>query len=161
MRDEAGQILTWVGSNTDIHEIKQAEAALLVSESRYRRLFETAKDGILILDADTLKIIDANPFMTELLGYTHDEFSGKELWEIGLFGDKQASQAAYQELQAKGYIRYDHLPLETKHGKKAEVEFVSNIYQVDGRTVAQCNIRDISERSRLEQQIERADGGVG
>ena len=91
--------------------------------------------------------------MTELLGYTHDEFLGKELWEIGLFGDKRASQAAYQELQEKGYIRYDHLPLETKHGEKAEVEFVSNIYQVDDRTVAQCNIRDISERSRLERRL--------
>jgi len=120
---------------------------------RYRRLFQTAKDGILILDANTLKIIDANPFMTELLGYSHDEFLGKELWEIGLFGDEQASRAAYQDLQEKGYIRYDHLPLETKNGERAEVEFVSNIYQVDHRPVAQCNIRDISERRLLEKQI--------
>jgi PAS domain S-box-containing protein len=137
----------------DITERKQAEVAVQTSEVRYRRLFQTAKDGILILDADTLKIIDANPFMTELLGYAHDEFLGKELWEIGLFGDERASQAAYQELQEKGYIRYDHLPLETKDGKRAEVEFVSNIYQVDHRPVAQCNIRDISERRLLEKQI--------
>ncbi len=136
----------------DITERKQAEVAVQTSEVRYRRLFQTAKDGILILDANTLKIIDANPFMTEMLGYTHDEFMGKELWEIGLFGDKQASQAAYQELQEKGYIRYDHLPLETKDGKRAEVEFVSNVYQVDHRPIAQCNIRDISERSRLERK---------
>src|SRR3984893_9710981 len=136
----------------DITARKQAEVALQTSEVRYRRLFQTAKDGILILDANTLKIIDANPFMTELLDYTHDEFFGKELWEIGLFGDKQASQAAYRELQEKGYIRYDHLPLETKGGKKAEVEFVSNVYQVDHRPIAQCNIRDISERSRLERK---------
>jgi PAS domain S-box-containing protein len=136
----------------DITERRQAEVAMQTSEARYRRLFQTAKDGILILDANTLKIIDANPFMTELLEYTYDEFLGKELWEIGLFGDKQASQAAYRELQEKGYIRYDHLPLETKHGKRAEVEFVSNVYQVDHRPIAQCNIRDISERSRLERQ---------
>jgi len=136
----------------DITQRKQAEVAVQTSEVRYRRLFQTAKDGILILDANTLKIIDANPFMTELLGYTHDEFLGKELWEIGLFGDKQASQAAYQELQEHGYIRYDHLPLETKHGKRAEVEFVSNVYQVDHQLIAQCNIRDISERSRLERK---------
>jgi len=110
----------------DITERKQAEVAVQTSEMRYRRLFQTAKDGILILDATTLKIIDANPFMTELLEYTYDEFLGKELWEIGLFGDKKASQAAYRELQEMGYIRYDHLPLETKGGKKAEVEFVSN-----------------------------------
>jgi PAS domain S-box-containing protein len=122
------------------------------SEIRYRRLFQTAKDGILILDADTLRIIDANPFMTELLGYTHNEFLGKELWEIGLFGDKQASQTAYQALKDKGYIRYDHLPLETKDGERAEVEFVSNVYQVDHRPIAQCNIRDIGERSRLERK---------
>jgi PAS domain S-box-containing protein len=137
----------------DITERKQAEVAVQTSEVRYRRLFQTAKDGILILDAETLKIIDANPFMTELLGYAHDEFLGKELWEIGLFGDERASQAAYQELKEKGYIRYDHLPLETKNGARAEVEFVSNIYQVDHRPVAQCNIRDISERRLLEKQI--------
>jgi PAS domain S-box-containing protein len=136
----------------DITERKQAEVAVQTSEVRYRRLFQTAKDGILILDANTLKIIDANPFMTELLGYTYDEFLGRELWEIGLFGDKQASQAAYQELKEKGYIRYDQLPLETKDGKRAEVEFVSNVYQVDHRPIAQCNIRDISERSRLERK---------
>jgi len=69
----------------DISERKQAEVAVQTSEVRYRRLFQTAKDGIFILDANTLKIIDANPYMTELLGYTYDEFLGKELWEIGLF----------------------------------------------------------------------------
>ena len=137
----------------DISERKQAEVAVQTSEVRYRRLFETAKDGIFILDAKTLKIIDANPYMTELLGYTYEEFMGKELWEIGLFADKRESQAAYQELQQKGYIRYDHLPLETKHGQKAEVEFVSNVYEVNHRPVAQCNIRDISERSHLERSL--------
>ncbi|MHB1425012.1 MAG: PAS domain-containing hybrid sensor histidine kinase/response regulator [Gemmataceae bacterium] len=136
----------------DITAHKQAAVAVQTSEVRYRRLFETARDGILILDAKTLKIIDANPFMTEMLGYSRDEFMGKELWEIGLFGDKQASQAAYEELKQKGYIRYDHLPLQTKDGKRAEVEFVSNVYQVDHRPIAQCNIRDIGERSRLERK---------
>jgi PAS domain S-box-containing protein len=136
----------------DVTEHKLAEVAVQTSEVRYRRLFETARDGILILDAKTLKIIDSNPFMTELLGYSRDEFLGKELWEIGLFGDKRASQAAYEEMREKGYIRYDHLPLQTKDGKKAEVEFVSNVYQVDHRPIAQCNIRDIGERSRLERK---------
>ena len=86
----------------DITERKQAEVAVQTSEVRYRRLFETAKDGILILDADTGKILDANPFMTELLGYSHDEFLGKELWEIGLFERQiEANEAAYRELQRR------------------------------------------------------------
>ena len=88
------------------------------SESRYRRLFEAARDGILILDADTGKIIDANPFMSGLLGYAHDDFLGKELWEIGLFGDIEESRAAYRELQEKGYIRYENLPLRTRSGQR-------------------------------------------
>jgi PAS domain S-box-containing protein len=138
----------------DRTERRRADAALKDSELRYRRLFQTAKDGILILDANSGKIIDANPFMSGLLGYEHDEFLGKELWEIGLFEDQESNRAAYGELRERGYIRYDHLPLKTKGGREVEVEFVSNIYPVDGHLVAQCNIRDITERSRLERQTQ-------
>jgi PAS domain S-box-containing protein len=136
----------------DITERKQADYNLEVSESRYRRLFETAQDAILILDANTGKIFDANPFIKDLLGYSQEELVGKELWQIGLFRDKSESQIAFRELQTQGYIRYEDLPLETKQGQRIEVEFVSNIYQVDQRQVIQCNIRDITERSRLERQ---------
>jgi PAS domain S-box-containing protein len=133
------------------HELaEQAQKA----EGRYRRLFETAKDGILSLDAHTGRITDANPSMSELLGYSHDHFLGKELWEIGLFSDKSANEAAVRELQAKGYIRYENLPLETKGGLRVEVEVVANTYREDHHSVIQCNIRDISERSRLEKQLQ-------
>jgi diguanylate cyclase (GGDEF)-like protein/PAS domain S-box-containing protein len=121
------------------------------SETRYRRLFETARDGILILDAGSGKIIDANPFMVELLGYSRHEFLGKQLWEIGLFLDRKASQAAFQELQEKRYIRYEGLPLLTKEGMRREVEFISNVYQEAAQEVIQCNIRDITERKRAEK----------
>jgi PAS domain S-box-containing protein len=136
----------------DVTERQAAAAALSASETRYRRLFETAKDGILILDAESGKIVDANPFIKALLGYSHDELLGKELWEIGLFGDIAASQMAFQELRETGYIRYEHLPLETRGGPKVEVEFVSNVYRADTSDVIQCNIRDITVRSGLEQQ---------
>ncbi|MFN0196601.1 MAG: ATP-binding protein [Planctomycetaceae bacterium] len=133
-------------------ELIVSKAALLDSEIRYRRLFETAKDGILILDTLTGKITDANPFMSELLGYSHEHFIGKELWEIGLFSDKAANEAAVRTLQESGYIRYEHLPLETDSGLRVEVEVVANAYHEDHHKVIQCNIRDITERSRLEKQ---------
>jgi len=152
IRDSEERVVGAVMVFRDITARMNAAVAMEISEERYRRLFETAKDGILILDANTLTITDANPFMTELLGYTYEEFLGKELWQIGLFTDKSASQAMYREMQKVGYIRYNHLPLETKYNERAEVEFISNVYRVDDRLVAQCNIRDITERSRLEQQ---------
>ena len=154
MRNEAGQIVMWVGANTDIHDIKLIELALKDSEIRYRRLFETAKDGILILDTESGRITDANPFMSELLGYSHEHFLGKELWEIGLFSDKAANEAAVRTLQDKGYIRYEHLPLETNRGLRVQVEIVANAYREDHQKVIQCNIRDITERSHLEKQMQ-------
>ncbi len=154
MRNETGQIVMWVGANTDIHDIKLIELALVDSEIRYRRLFETAKDGILILDTVSGRITDANPFMGELLGYSHGHFLGKELWEIGLFSDKKANEAAVRTLQDRGYIRYEHLPLETSKGLKVEVEVVANAYSEDHHKVIQCNIRDITERSKLEIQMQ-------
>src|SRR5437588_7903262 len=122
-----------------------SQAALRTSEIRYRRLFEAARDGILILDPTSRKITDANPFMSELLGYPREELLGKELWEIGLLKDEKASRSAFRKLQSKRFIRYEDLPLQTKAGQRHEVECVSNLYDEDGREVTQCNIRDITE----------------
>lgn len=154
MRDQAGAIVMWVGSSTDIDDIKQAEAALQISEIRYRRLFEAAKDGILILDFVNGRIVDSNPYMSDLLGYSHKSFLGKELWEIGLFKDRAANEAAVKELQSNGYLRYEHLPLESKTGLAVEVEIVANAYREADHQVIQCNIRDITERSRLEKLLQ-------
>src|SRR4030095_13003383 len=114
--------------------------------------FNPPRDGILILNATTLEITDVNPFMTELLDYSRDEFLGKELWEIGLFSDKEASQQAFRELQVNGYLRHENLPLQSRGGKVREVEFVSNVYEEDGHQVIQCNIRDITDRKRAEEE---------
>ena len=126
------------------------ELALEASELRYRRLFETAQDGILILNANTGKIIDVNPFLLDLLEYPFESMIGLRLWEIGQFKDIAANQAAFEALQSNEYIRYENLPLRTKTGKEIQVEFVSNVYFVGSGKVIQCNIRDISARAELQ-----------
>jgi PAS domain S-box-containing protein/putative nucleotidyltransferase with HDIG domain len=124
--------------------------ALRVSESRYRRLFETALDGILLINADTAQIEDVNPFLMRLLDYSHDEFLGKKLWEVGPFKDVAQSKEMFLVIQTQGYVRYEDLPLKTRAGVSIAVEFVSNLYDVEGTKVIQCNIRDISERKAAE-----------
>jgi PAS domain S-box-containing protein len=128
----------------------RAAEALIVSEVRYRRLFEAARDGILILDADNGEIVDVNPFLIELLGFPREQFLGKEVWEIGAFKDIFASQDKFIKLQKVGYVRYDDLPLQTVDGRMVPVEFVSNVYQEGRRKVIQCNIRDITGRKRAD-----------
>jgi len=137
------------------HERRQI--ALEESEARYRRLFETAQDGILILDGDTSRITDVNPFLQDLLGYSKTELVGKALWEIGPVRDITASQQAMRQLQNTDYIRYEDLPLETKTGERKQVEFVSNVYLVNGWRVIQCNIRDITARKRAESFSQAAN----
>jgi PAS domain S-box-containing protein len=135
------------------HDHTQVKQALQISETRYRRLFETAQDGIMILDAETAEIVDINPFLLEMLGYSREQCVGSKLWEIGAFKDVKACKAAFVTLQSKGYIRYENQPLETKDGRSIDVEFVSNIYLVNDRRVVQCNIRDITVRVRAEATV--------
>ena len=128
---------------------------LRASESRYRRLFETAQDGILLLNADTAQIEDVNPYLIDMLGYTHAEFLGKKLWEVGSFADRGESKEMFAELQTRGYVRYEDLPLKTKAGARIDVEFVSNTYDSEGIKVIQCNIRNITERKAAEAKLKR------
>ena len=134
-------------------KLHSAEYALKVSEMRYRRLFETAQDGILILNAATGQIDDVNPFLTDMLGYSRKQLLGNRLWDIVPFKDVGASKAEFRDLQRESYVRYDDIPLETRDGRAINVEFVSNIYQVNGDRVVQCNIRDITKRRRAEEKL--------
>ena len=139
----------------DITKRKFAEEALIVSEIRYRRLFESAKDGILILDAFTGKIIDVNPYLIELLGYPREKFIDKEVWEFGFFNDAAASKEKFLELQQKEYVRYEDLPLKAVDGRMIDVEFVSNLYLENRSKIIQCNIRDITERKKAMLIIQK------
>ncbi len=150
--DHIQRILLFIN---DVTDTLRSQENLHISEVRYRRLFEAARDGILILDPTTRRIEDANPFMSELLGYSHEELLGKELWEIGLLKDEEASRTAFGELKEKGFIRYEDLPLQTSKGVRREVEFVSNLYQENGHKVIQCNIRDITDRKISEETLRR------
>jgi len=133
----------------------QIEETLRSSELRYRRLFETAQDGILILDADTGRITDVNPFLFKLLKFSYDEMIGKTVGELSPFKDIESNQGMLERLQSCGYVRYENLPLETRDGRRIAVEFVCNVYQAGDKQVIQCNIRNITERKRAEDEIQR------
>ncbi|MBC7806007.1 MAG: SpoIIE family protein phosphatase [Akkermansiaceae bacterium] len=134
----------------DVSERKRSEESIAQSERRYRRLFEAARDGILLLDIHTGVITEANPFVTELLGVPHDALVGKEFFEVGLFADKERSRAVFDSIRRDHYVHYESLPLHSRTGTDRTVELVGNVYDESGGTVIQCNLRDVTERRRAE-----------
>jgi PAS domain S-box-containing protein len=153
IKSATGEIIGASKIARDISQRRQTQLQLEVSETRFRRLFEAAHDGILILDAASQKITQVNPFLVDLLDYPAEHFLGKELWEIGFLRDKEASQSAMQQLYDQGEIRYESLPLEDRLGCLHPVEMVANVYDEGRHRVIQCNIRDISIRSGLEKLL--------
>jgi PAS domain S-box-containing protein len=136
---------------------RHAQYSLQVSEARYRRLFETCQDGILIVNAQTGRIEEANPYLADLLGYASKDIQGLHLWEIGAFRNPGLIKEALGEMQRKGYLRYESVPLKTKDGRPIEVEFAGNIYEVDGTSVIQFNIRDITARKQAETAVKESE----
>ncbi|MDO8523246.1 MAG: ATP-binding protein [bacterium] len=142
------------------NKVKQSELEdfkkIAIAEERYRKLFDTAEDGILLIDFKTEKIIDANAHLLGVLGYSLDEIIGKKFWEIGTFRDIQSAKVLFEELQFKGSIRHESLPLLTKDGQEIEVEFVSSVYSVGTVKTIQCNIRDITKRNKIANEVDKS-----
>src|SRR5271154_6438794 len=131
------------------------DQALRASKLSYRRLFEAAKDGILLLDFETGCIKDVNPFLVEFLGFSHRELVGRTVSELSSFRDIESNRAILARLQQDGYVRYGDLLLKTADNRHIAVDFVSNVYPVGNRKVIQCNIRDITERKQAQEEISR------
>ena len=151
--DSAGQFSGRLAVIRDVTERRRSEERLRVSEIRYRRLFEAAYDGVLILDPGTRKIIAANPFMTQMLDCLESQVIGKQLFEVGLFKDSISSNALIDMISSSNQCRYDNLRYEKKDGSVKDVEIIANLYDENGRSIIQCNIRDITERRRSEEHV--------
>jgi diguanylate cyclase (GGDEF)-like protein/PAS domain S-box-containing protein len=144
-------------------EREAALQALEASEARYRRLFEASRDGILIVNADSGQVIDANPSLMQMSGYPRFEFVGRKMWEINAFLDKDTSMTVFGELRQLGFARHENLRFRTREGRPLDVDLVSNVYTVGQTRMIQANIRDITGRQseRLLQQVPNYDGLTG
>ena len=157
IRDQSGRVVGASAIARDITKRKRSEREQDASELRYRQLFESARDGILILDGDSGRIVDVNPYLVELLRYPREELIGKELWQIGTVEDINESKAAMVELQARDFVRYHDLPLESSEGTITQVEVVANGYLEGNKRVIQCNIRDITKRRLAEDVLKETN----
>lgn len=141
----------------EIAERKRTENHLLIAENRYRHLFEISTNGIFSVDPITYTIIDANPFMTELLGYTHEQLLHQPLEHCSLFADKETTLKILQGLQEHPFVWYEVVPLLTKNGQLRYVEFLGTRIQANGQQTIQCHLRDITAYKRMEAALHHSE----
>ncbi|MCX6554762.1 MAG: PAS domain S-box protein, partial [Candidatus Aminicenantes bacterium] len=137
----------------DITERKRLEILLTESEELYRGVFKTASDGIVLLEKREGKITHVNPAAEKMLGYSIKECIGNKLQDIGFMLDLGDFQTTMQNLNKNGIINYEDVPVKTKSGQYIN----SDIYLVDKTKAVQCNIRDITDRTRAEEALRNSE----
>lgn len=143
------------GSIRDITERKRVEQALRESEEKYRQLFATGTDAIIVFDVDTQRILDANPAAQKLYEYSKEEFLKMQVVEISAEPEKTAAAtyAAAKGNLAKITLRYHR----NKRGTAFPVEISPALFKLKGRNVVGGIIRDITERKQAEEKFRTAD----
>ena len=136
----------------DVTERRRLEDSLNESEKRFRRLFETANDGIVLLEKSAGHITHANPAAIDMLGYSEEESHGKTLQDLGVPIDMTDFPALMDVLRDSGILNYPDVLVKTTSGKK----LFTDIYMVDRASLAQCNIRDISKKKQIEEELRAA-----
>ena len=134
----------------DITESKQA------AEARYRRLFESARDGILLINADAGEIVDLNPFIEQFLGYKREELTGSKIWDSAPFGAVPQMRSAVEQIRDRGMLRFDDLTLRTKSGSEVHAEVIANAYMEGEQRAIQFNIRDVTERKKFARELQES-----
>ncbi len=136
-----------------LSKARRADEKVQLFEQKYRRIFGSTKEGIIMLDAETGEVMDVNPFVEELLGYSEAELKHRNIWEISNFSDVLAGPADIKELLVKKHINYHDLVLKTKEDEEVIVNFTCNLETIGGKKVAQCNLMDVTQRRAAEEKL--------
>jgi PAS domain S-box-containing protein len=125
---------------------KRAEAELRASEARYRLLFEMESDAILLVDVETLRIVDANRAAVAMYGHTREELLALTAADLSMQPDKTADTIRSPGAAGRVPLRYHR----RKDGAVFPVEIANNTLELAGRPTILAAIRDVTERQRAE-----------
>jgi PAS domain S-box-containing protein len=132
---------------------EERDAAVLTSELRHRRGFETTMDGIMIADAATQIIYDVNQSLVDLLGYSRADCLGRTLSEIGIRPENGEELPVAAMAGTGDRYRCASMPLRARDGRELEVEVAAVVYQVGQEATLQCNLRDVTDQKSLEREL--------
>ncbi|HEX2181641.1 MAG TPA: PAS domain S-box protein [Rubrobacteraceae bacterium] len=152
VRDDAGNLRGFAKVARDITEHRKAEQALSQSEVRYRAVVKQSTDGIYLVDGDTKRILETNPALQNMLGYTAGELNGMKLHEI-VAHDRKDVEANIERTLREGTRFIRERGYRRKDGSVVDVEVVASTIYYGGKQVICAAIRDITERKRAEEAM--------
>lgn len=137
----------------EVQARRTAEAELAKSELGYRRLFETAHDGILMVDAGQGRVIDANPALLAMLGGERAAVLGQRLDDVAAFAHIPACRTSVEDILRCGRLKYDDWELRDSSGEGVAVEVIGLLYHAQVQPMIQYNIRNITDRKQAAARI--------
>jgi two-component system CheB/CheR fusion protein len=127
------------------------------AEVRYQRMFETAKDGMVICDAESEKIMDVNPFLLELLQYRREQTIGRSLGDLEAFQTAKELITLVADAADTEIVRLDGVTLRSAAGRGIQADILANRYRLGSRPVVQINIRDVTTRNRALSDLRESE----
>jgi two-component system CheB/CheR fusion protein len=128
----------------DISDRVFVQEALVNAETRYKHLFESVKDGIIFVEGETGKINAINPFFTDLIGETKENFIGKEVWDVEFLKKLIPNKSTFTELSQKKSFHSIFKEIETSNNKRINIEFISTVYFIGNQKNIQFFIHEIA-----------------
>lgn len=130
-----------------------AEMNLKRTEVSYRRLFETAPDGLMLVDAQSGEVFDANPAALDMFSTDPDDVLGKKIWELAGAARMNLGEAMLNEPLRRGMMKFDDWELTANSGAVTHAEVIGRAYETDQRRVVLFNFRNINDRKEAEARI--------
>ena len=157
IRDDDGSIKYWLGLMVDITEHKKAKEALAESEKKYRMLFESSAEGILVAQIEDQTFKYANRAICDMLGYGPQELTRMGVQDIHPQEDLPSVLDEFKALAAGEKGLAENIPCLRKDGTKIFVNINSTKMLIDG---VDCNVglfQNISERLKSEEALRQSE----
>ncbi len=156
IRDESGKLLYYDGIDIDITNQKQAEQSLRESEEKYRAVLEQSSECIYLIDPESMSILQANPAMQRLLGYSAEEFRTLRADQIAAEGTP-IIRAKIEAARTQGSVFMADRRYRRKDGSLVDVEVSANLITYGGSEVLCVVSRDVTERLRSERMLRQRE----
>lgn len=155
VRDPAGNIVRWFGTNTDITEQREAAQRIQENEQRLKTMFDHAPIGVVLADALTGNLVDANTEFLDMVGFSLEEMRGRSSLEIGTNMDPGVREHMLDEIRKQGTVRDREVRAFHRSGRPIDVLVNATMVAIGGAPYVLVHMEDVTERRQTQRSMQR------